>query len=36
MTSTRIDGTVETYQTGGGVTISRSRHLVTYEGAIEP
>lgn len=36
MTGKMIDGSVETYVTDGGVTISRSRHTVAYEGAMEP
>lgn len=36
MTGKISDGTIETYVTQGGVTISRSRHNVAYEGAMEP
>jgi anthranilate synthase len=36
MTGKVMDGTIETYVTDGGVTVSRSRHAVAYEGAIEP
>jgi anthranilate synthase len=36
MTGKMIDGTIETYVTDGGVTVSRSRHKVPYEGAMEP
>jgi anthranilate synthase len=36
MTGKISDGTIETYVTQGGVTISRSRHSVAYEGAMEP
>jgi anthranilate synthase len=36
MTAQKMDGSIETYQTEGGVAVSRSRHAVTYEGAIEP
>jgi anthranilate synthase len=36
MTGKMIDGSVETYVTEGGVIVSRSRHKVDYEGAMEP
>ena len=36
MTGKMIDGSIETYVTDGGITVSRSRHKITYEGAMEP
>jgi anthranilate synthase len=32
----KITGDIETHLTQGGVTVSRTRHAVDYEGAIEP
>ena len=35
MTGKMIDGSIETYVTDGGITVSRSRHKIIYEGAME-